>query len=352
MHVSVPADSGYRMPAEWEPQLGTWLSWPSESTGTDFVGHLQAPAEAAYRSIIDALLEYQDVFLNNGSLAREAGILHEISEEKRQRLHLLDITASEWCRDYGPTFLTRDDGQPGAVDWKFSAWGGKYGDVFEKDTLTASAMCESLNIDPSRIFSPIDVTLEGGAIEVNGAGTVLTTESCLLNPNRNPNVTKSDIENLLADYLGTVQVIWLNGTLEGDDTDGHIDTLARFASEDTVLVQGCDDPSDANFQVAEENLRRLRKARLPDHRSLRVIELPSPGRLTIEGIRMPASYANFLIANDCVLVPQYNVESDSTALRIIGDSFPGRETIAIDCSTIIWGRGALHCISQQIPMLQ
>ena len=336
------------MPAEWEPQKAMWLAWPSPDGG-DFLGSYKDNVASAYVAMIDALLGGQEVYLNNGSLAKESGKLDGIATEKLKRLHLLDIPSSEWCRDFGPTFLVNARQSLGAIDWKFSKWGGKYEDEFPNDADAAPRMCAEMELSKENIFTPPGITLEGGGIEVNGRGVALTTESCVLNPNRNPGATKESIEIILTDYVHADHVIWLNGTFENDDTDGHIDTLARFVSRDTVVVQTCDDTSDPNFAVARENVERLEAAVLPNGVPLKVQELPPVDRMELEGIRMPASYANFLIANNCVLVPQYGVKQDPDALAVIGGLFPGRNAVPIDCSGIIWGRGALHCISQQVP---
>ncbi|MGK0188959.1 MAG: agmatine deiminase [Verrucomicrobiales bacterium] len=348
MENETPRNRGYRMPAEWEPQQAIWLAWPSPDGG-DFLGEFEDNVATAYVTILDALLENQEVYLNNGPLAQATGRLQVLTAEERARLHLLDIPSSEWCRDFGPTFLVNAQHELAAIDWKFSKWGGKYeGDCLNDGDATLR-MCAHLNLTDDRIFTSPGITLEGGGIDVNGAGCVLTTESSLLNPNRNPEASKEDIEQLLSAFLAIDQVIWLNGTFENDDTDGHIDTLARFVSEDTVAVQTCNDPDDPNFAVAAENIRRLEDTTLKDGRPLTLVPLPSLDRFELNGIRMPASYANFLITNARVLIPQYGIQQDADAARIIGNLFPHRKAVPIDCSGIIWGRGALHCISQQVP---
>ena len=336
------------MPAEWTPQDATWLAWPSPDGG-DFLGTYEDSVASAYVAMIDALLEGQQVYLNNGPLAKASGRLDSISHEKLARLHLLDIPSSEWCRDFGPTFLLNDQRELGAIDWKFSKWGGKYEGELMNDADATLRMCAQADVTEDRIFTSPGITLEGGGIEVNGAGTAITTASSVLHPNRNPDASSEDIERLLSDFLGADHVIWLDGTFENDDTDGHIDTLARFVSEDTIAVQTCEDPDDPNFAVAVENVRRLSTAKLADGRPVNVVKLPAMDRMELEGIRMPASYSNFLIANHCVLVPQYGVRQDPDAVAVIASLFPDRAAVPIDCSSIIWGRGALHCISQQVP---
>ncbi|MCB1097278.1 MAG: agmatine deiminase family protein [Verrucomicrobiae bacterium] len=343
-----PREQGFHMPAEWAPQDATWLAWPSPDAG-DFLGIYEDSVAAAYIAMLDALLEGQKVYLNNGSLAKASGRLEAIAPEKLQRLHLLDIPSSEWCRDFGPTFLLNNQQELGAIDWKFSKWGGKYEGELMNDADATLRMCAQANVPDERIFTSPGLTLEGGGIEVNGAGTAMTTGTSVLHANRNPDAGKEDIEQLLSDFLGADHVIWLDGTFENDDTDGHIDTLARFVSEDTIAVQTCEDSDDPNFAVAQENVRRLSTAKLADGRAVNVVRLPSMDRMELAGIRMPASYANFLIANTCVLIPQYGLRQDPDAVAAIGSLFPDRKPIPIDCSGIIWGRGALHCISQQVP---
>lgn len=348
-HQKTPRELGFRLPAEWERQQAMWLAWPSPDGG-DFTGTYKESVESAYLAMLKTLLPSQDVFLNNGTLAKASGKLERLPPENLQRLHLLDIPSSEWCRDFGPTFLLGPEQQLGAINWKFSKWGGKYEGAMLNDGQATLRMCEELKLPADHIFTSSEITLEGGGIDVNGAGAVLTTESSLLNPNRNPNSSKEDIERQLESFLSIDQVIWLDGTFENDDTDGHIDTLARFVSTDTVVVQSCTSPEDPNSAVAAENIRRLEATKLADGRPIKMILLPAIDRVELEGIRMPASYANFLIANDCVLVPQYGVKQDNEAVAVIGRQFPTRKAVPIDCSGIIWGRGALHCISQQVPL--
>jgi agmatine deiminase len=340
-----PASLGYRCPAEWEPQRGVWLAWPAEDSD-DFSGIHREPVLDAYGELIETLLPSVPVYLNNGKLAATSDRITALRKNFGDRLRLLDIPSSEWCRDFGPTFLLDSNGNLGAVDWGFSVWGGKYGPTFSHD---ANATCRMAASVGACLFESSDgISLEGGAIDVNGAGAVLTTKCCLLHENRNSGLTQESAAQHLRDFLGVEQVIWLDGSLEGDDTDGHIDTMARFVAETSVVLQSFD-PDDTNHGVFEQNLERLRSARLSGNRHLHVTLLPSPGRIAIDGIRMPASYANFMITNNLVLVPAYGSDQDAQALEILQSCFPDRTGISIDCSHLIWGRGALHCISQQLP---
>jgi agmatine deiminase len=253
-----------------------------------------------------------------------------------------------WCRDHGPIFLVRNAGnkrERAIVDWGFNAWGGKY-PPFDLDDAVPQHVAKLRQLP---LFSP-GIIMEGGSIEVNGRGTVLTTEACLLNPNRNPQLSKPQIEQYLRDYLGVTNVLWLGEGIVGDDTDGHIDDVTRFVSPTTVVTAVEEDPSDENFALLQENLQRLRTLRDQDGSAFKVVELPMPGLVEYQGQRLPASYANFYIANQLVLVPTYRHKvNDRKALRILQDEFPDRRVVGVDSTELIWGLGSFHCISQQEP---
>jgi agmatine deiminase len=246
-------------------------------------------------------------------------------------------------RDHGPTFVTRA-GELAAIDWKYNAWGGKY-PPWENDDKVPDRLAEILGIAR---FSP-GIVLEGGSIDVNGRGTLLTTEACLLHPNRNPTLGRADIERLLRDYLGVRHVLWLGDGIAGDDTDGHIDDLARFVDAETVVTVVEHDPSDANHQPLAANLRRLREMTDQDGRALRVVTLPMPRPIFHEGTRVPASYANFYVGNAAVLVPTFGDAADSEALDTLRELFPGRRIVGINAVDLVWGLGAFHCVTQQQP---
>jgi agmatine deiminase len=231
------------------------------------------------------------------------------------------------------------------VDWDYNAWGGKY-PPFDLDDAIPRHVAALRDLP---LFSP-RMILEGGSIEVNGRGTLLTTTACLLNPNRNPHLNQAQIEKHLCDYLGVRQVIWLGEGIEGDDTDGHIDDLSRFLNPSTIATVVEEDPSDPNYPILRENLERLHQCRDPQGKSFRVVELPMPGRLEHEGQRLPASYANFYIANGLVLVPTFRQKNDRRALEILQREFPDRRVIGIDSTELIWGLGSFHCITQQEPV--
>jgi agmatine deiminase len=271
-------------------------------------------------------------------------------------------TNEPWCRDHGPIFLTRDDrwsrlaSEPmhrvwreGAsaplaiVDWDYNAWGNKY-PPFDLDEIVPTRIAKMLKLP---VFYP-DMILEGGSIDVNGAGTLLTTESCLLNRNRNPHLNRGEIEQRLRDYLNVREIFWLGDGIAGDDTDGHIDDLARFVSEHTVVTVVEEDRGDENYKPLQENLTRLREMTI-NNRKIDIISLPMPRKIVREGLRLPASYANFYIANSCVLVPTFADPADEPALSILRNLFPDRRVIGIDCRELIWGLGTFHCLTQQQP---
>jgi agmatine deiminase len=253
-------------------------------------------------------------------------------------------TNEPWCRDHGPIFLRRDrDPKLAVVDWDYNAWGNKY-PPFDLDEVVPTRVAEILSVP---VFYP-RMILEGGSIEVNGAGALLTTESCLLNKNRNPNLSRDEIQKRLRDYLGVSDILWLGDGIAGDDTDGHIDDLARFVSRRTVLTVVEEDRDDENYAPLRENLARLREMKIGKD-SIEVITLPMPKKIVRDGLRLPASYANFYIANTCVLVPTFADSADEVALSILRECFPTRRVVRIDCRELIWGLGTFHCLTQQQP---
>jgi len=338
-----PRKLGFFMPAEWEPHDATWLAWPHDS---ETFGNIPA-VEEAYLGIISALAPGEKVNLLVRDRAMEERVKTLVSvagiEPGPVSLFPFDY-ADVWFRDYGPTFVVdRGDRRLGMVAWEFNAWGGKYPGMI-RDTRVPSCLNSRLGL---LLFRP-GIVLEGGSIDVNGEGTVLTTEQCLLNPNRNGEFPKEEVEACLGEYLGASNVIWLEGGIEGDDTDGHIDDVARFVNPSTVVCALEDDAGDANSRVLRENERILRKARDQDGQPLTVIPLPMP-RPVGEGARLPASYLNFYIGNRVVLAPVFSDPNDERALRILADVFPGRRVLGIDCRALVEGMGAIHCITQQQP---
>ena len=258
-------------------------------------------------------------------------------------------TNDAWCRDHGAIILTHRDGRGAkaprlAIDWDYNAWGNKY-PPHDLDNLIPSRMADTLGI-PCRKGGMI---LEGGSIDSNGGGVLLTTEGCLLNPNRNPDLSRDQIETRLLEMLGVEKVLWLGDGIVGDDTDGHVDDLTRFVGPRTVVTAIEDDPSDANFAPLRENLRRLEAMTDLNGRSLEIVPIPMPPPVVYEGQRLPASYANFYIANTVVLLPTYNHPNDEIARSTLARFFPDREVIGLDCLDVIWGLGAFHCLTQQVP---
>jgi agmatine deiminase len=343
-----PAQLGYRMPAEWEPHLATWFTWPRPD-GISFPGKYE-PVPKVYAELIKNLIPGEEVHINvwDGEMEERARGLLAREGVSSPRIFFHHFPAYEpWCRDHGPIFLTRDQGgkrSRAIVDWVYNAWGGKY-PPFDLDDAVPQHIAKYRDLP---LFQP-GIVMEGGSIEVNGAGTVLTTEACLLNPNRNPDLSKEQIEQYLRDFLGASQILWLGEGIVGDDTDGHIDDLSRFVDPNTIVTVVEEDPADENYQILQENLARLRTLKNLRGEPFRIVELPMPGLLEFESQRLPASYANFYIANGIVLVPAYRDKNDAKALEILQRVCPGRQVVGIDSTELIWGLGSFHCISQQEP---
>ncbi|HJT46349.1 MAG TPA: agmatine deiminase family protein [Chthoniobacterales bacterium] len=341
-----PAELGYRMPAEWKPHSATWLSWPRRE-GISFPDSFDRVLPAL-REMVGALTESEPVCINvvNGAHEAEArAVLDRLPHQ--ECITYYEIPSNEpWCRDHGPIFLTRaDDAKLAIVDWDYNAWGNKY-PPFDLDEVVPTRVAELLKVP---VFYP-RMILEGGSIEVNGAGTLLTSESCLLNKNRNPDLTREQIEHRLRGFLGVTEILWLGDGIEGDDTDGHIDDLARFVSETKVVTVVEENSKDANYQPLQENLERLRRMKVSGRR-IDIVTLPMPKKIVREGTRLPASYANFYIANSVVLVPTFEDPSDKVALSLLQACFPNRRVVGIDCRELIWGLGTFHCLTQQQPAI-
>ncbi len=341
--TKTPSELGYRMPAEWEKHDAIWLSWPHDPvTFPDRVGKV----EGTYAQIIDAIHESENVnlFVKDGTMkARAADILNKKNIDLTKIAFHIHKYADVWFRDYGPVFLTNKKNLA-MVHWIFNAWGGKYEEL-AKDTKIPEIMNEKMKITR---FTP-GIVLEGGSIDVNGKGTLLTTGQCLLNKNRNPSLSKEQIEAYLKDYLGVTCIIWLKDGIMGDDTDGHIDDIARFVDPATVLCAYEEDEDDENHAPLKENYELLLNATDQSGNKLEAIKLPMPGRVGGPAGRLPASYANFYIGNKAVLVPVFGHENDKKALAIIQKAFPGRKAVGINCADLLHGLGTIHCISQQQP---
>jgi agmatine deiminase len=332
------------MPAEWEPHQATWLSWPHNR---DTWPVRLEPTQRAYARMIAALACSETVHLNVNDAAMAAHarvLLAEAGARGDIRLHHIP-TNDAWCRDHGAIFTTCAAApRLQALNWEYNAWGGKY-PPYDLDNAVPPQMAQVLGVP----CVAGGMVLEGGSIEVNGAGLLLTSEACLLNPNRNPHLSRAEIEQRLCAALGVQRVLWLADGIVGDDTDGHVDDTARFVAPDTVVAAVEDDPADANYAPLRENLARLHQMRDQHGRPLRVLTLPMPPAQYHQGERLPASYANFYIANSVVLLPTFDHPRDAQARAVLQQCFPGREVVGIDCRDIILGLGALHCLTQQVP---
>jgi len=345
MKSQTPASQGFAMPAEWEPHAATWMSWPHEGCRS-FPGSYERVIPT-FVKMAEALAASEIVRINVLDAAEEKTVRALLSKAPPERIECFHIATNEpWCRDHGAIFLTRKTApQLAALNFGFNAWGYKLS-PFEDDNEVPLKMGETLGIP---VFDRTDFILEGGSIDVNGAGVVLTTESCLLNPNRNPKLGRREIEAKLRESLGVQTVLWLGDGIEGDDTDGHVDDITRFVSETTVLTVVEEDENDPNFEPLRANLDRLHQTQLPCGEPLHVLNLPMPSRVVRDGIRLPASYANFYIANECVLLPVFGERNDAWAASVLGEVFPSRKIMPIDCRELIWGLGAFHCLTQQQP---
>jgi len=363
------------MPAEWEPHAASWLAWPHFRG--DWPGKFE-PIPWVYAEIIRNLSRHERVELIVKDAAAE-----KLARKTLKRAHALHenvrfhrwATNRVWTRDSGCSFVFEGQnphpvaqnetrmGHPGrkestggqlaAIKWRFNAW-AKYPN-WEHDEKIGSQMADATRVTEFRpMFGSARVVLEGGSIDVNGRGSLITTEECLLSrvQQRNPGMKKKDYEKIFAEYLGATNVIWLGSGIVGDDTHGHVDDITRFVSPDTVVTCVDADPTSENYDALRENIRRLRDATTEDGKPLATVDLPMPAAVYFEGRRLPASYANFYIANGIVLVPVFNDPNDRVALDILADIFPDREVVPIYCGDLIWGFGAIHCMTQQQPVAE
>ena len=339
-----------RFPAEWENQQGILLCFPHN--GNDWPGKYGAIQWALVEFIkkVTAVEEVVLVVADENLKEKVIGML-EIAEVNLKAVSfIIHKTNRSWMRDSGP-IIVKNGSKREALNFNFNGW-AKYKN-FQLDKFVPSKIAEALQLPLTQVtFNGKPVIVEGGAIETNGKGTLITSEECLMHPTiqvRNPNFTKADYEAVFKEYLGITNVIWLGNGIEGDDTHGHIDDLCRFVNENTVVTIVESDTKDSNYKPLQDNLKRLQNAKLEDGKPLKIIELPMPKRIVFEGLVLPASYANFLILNNCVLVPTFNDAKDRIALNILAECFPNREIIGINAIDLIWGFGTLHCLSQQIP---
>ncbi|MGZ0656464.1 agmatine deiminase family protein [Coraliomargarita sp. W4R53] len=344
--LKTPKELGYRFPAEWEPQAAIWFAWPvRRSLWPDCFDRVREQLAALY--VLAA--RYQTVRVLCASEEQETLRALMTSHGEISSIELFDYQSDDvWIRDFGPLFLINDRQRELCIaDWRYNAWGNKFPDQ-QKDDRASAWIADQLGI---RRFA-FDQVLEGGAVESNGAGHILTTEVVVLNPSRNGATTAAHVERQLTSGLGANEVLWLHDGLVGDDTDGHIDNLARFFKADGILIAEVADPEDANYPALTENIRRLQGFRTPAGEPFASVQLPLPAPITHEGEPLAASYLNFVVLNGAVLVPTYNQpKRDAEAIEIIGDCFPGREILGVNCSDIIKEGGALHCMSQHQPLV-
>ncbi|MEP6746251.1 MAG: agmatine deiminase family protein [Bacteroidota bacterium] len=347
-NLPTPKDLGYYFPAEFAPHVATWLSWPHKEASWPGKIDVIFPS---YAKFIKELALGEKVCINVKDEAMKAfaiGHLQTAAVDLNKVEFFFNPTNDAWCRDHGPAFLINPDAEQKKVivDWNYNAWGNKY-PPYDLDDVIPTLIAKEYNIP---VYHP-GIIMEGGSVEFNGKGTVMTSTACLLNKNRNPQLNQDQIEEYLRNYYGVEQVLWVDEGIVGDDTDGHIDDTVRFVNEDTVITVIEENKADENYDLLQKNLAQLKQMRLLNGRQLNIVELLMPEELIYEDQRLPCSYANFYIANQSVIVPTFRSNRDNKAMQIIQDCFPGRKVIGIDSTDIIWGLGSFHCLSQQEPFV-
>jgi agmatine deiminase len=335
----------FYFPAEWRPHTATWLSWPhKEESWPGKIGLIYP----RYCEFIKVLTEGELVRINVGDEQLKAFAKEQLltAGVDLSKVEFYDFPTNDaWCRDHGPAFLINPEtGEKAIVDWDYNAWGNKY-PPYDLDDVIPTKIAEHFNLP---VYHP-GIVMEGGSVDFNGKGTLITSTACLLNKNRNPHLNQEQIEGYLHNYYGVEQVLWVNEGIIGDDTDGHIDDTVRFVNEDTVVTVIEHNKDDENYALLQENLEMLKQMRLLNGKQLNIVELPMPEPIFYQGQRLPASYANFYIANKAVVVPTYRGKNDQPALDILQQCFPDRKVVGIDSTDIIWGLGSFHCLSQQEP---
>ena len=343
--MSTPKQSGFHFPAEWAKHTATWLSWPHKEASWPGKIDLIYPR---YCEFIKVISEGELVRINvrDEQMAAFAKEQLMAAGVDLKRIEFFEFETNDaWCRDHGPAFLINTETKEKAiVDWGYNAWGNKY-PPFDLDDVIPTKIGERFGLP---VYHP-GIVMEGGSVDFNGAGTLITSTACLLNENRNPHLNQQQIEEYLQNYYGVEQVLWVGEGIIGDDTDGHIDDTVRFVNEDTVVTVIEEDKNDANYQLLRDNLEMLKKMRLPNGKQLNIVELPMPREVIYEDQHLPASYANFYIANSAVIMPTFRCDRDAIALDILQGCFPDRKVVGIDSTDIIWGLGSFHCLSQQEP---
>ena len=340
------------MPPEWAPHLATYMAWPHNLQ--TWPGKFE-PVPPIFARMAAAIAHFEPVRIlvnDSDSIGTVRAMIREApapfgAAVRMDRVELIAIPTNDaWVRDYGPLFVNRKDGRAGqiALDWRFNSWGKKYG-ACDLDDAVPRRLGRHCGFD---VIEP-EIVLEGGSIDVNGTGALLTTESCLLNRNRNPNLRRDEIEEHLRVYLGVDQILWLGQGIAGDDTDGHIDDIARFTAANTIAAVVEEDPADVNYAPLRDNLQRLLAMRDAAGRSFRIETLPMPPPLYYDGARLPASYANFLIVNGGVIMPSFDCPADEPARTALARLFPGRHVVMVPSTDLVWGLGAIHCLTQQHP---
>lgn len=346
---SSPKQLGYRFPAEWERQAATWFSWPHN---LDTWPGKYEPIPNVFTGIVKTLAPYQHVNINvTDDAMREdvsARLLRANIDSSRFTLYKIP-TNDTWCRDHGPAFVVNPSSPDplAIIDWGYNAWGGKY-PPWDLDDIVPSRIAEMRKLP---VFYP-GIVMEGGSIDVNGEGCLLTSKSCLLNENRNPALTQTEIEEFLVDYYNVEKILWLGEGIVGDDTDGHVDDTARFVSASTIVAAIEKDPADENYPILRDNLSLLKSMTDEQRNHFRIVEIPMPSPLFYNNQRLPASYVNFLVANGIVMVPTFRDKNDAVAIEILQREFRDRVVVGIDCVDLALGLGTLHCISQQEPFVQ
>jgi len=342
-----PKSLGYHFPAEFAKHDAMWLSWPHKEES--WPGKIASiyPSYTEFIKIV-ALTEKVCINVVDEKMKNSAiKMLHLAGANMDQVQFFMHPTNDAWCRDHGPSFLiNKNTNSKAIIDWNINAWGGKY-PPYDLDDVIPTKIAQALQLP---LFNP-GIIMEGGSVDFNGAGAVLTSKCCLLNPNRNPHLNQDQIEQYLMDYYGVDQVLWVSEGIVGDDTDGHIDDTVRFVNEDTVVTVVEENVLSENYDLLQQNLKELKAMRLLNGKTLNVIELPMPADVIYEGQMLPASYANFYISNGHVIVPTYKCAQDDKAMQIIQSCFTDRKVVGIDSTDIIWGLGSFHCLSQQEPSL-
>lgn len=343
--IDYPAKDGFFFPAEWHPHTATWLSWPHKEES--WPGKI-ATIYPRYCEFIKALTEGELVRINVKDEQMAAFAKEQLMAvgADLSKVEFFDFPTNDaWCRDHGPAFLINNATKEKAiVDWNFNAWGDKY-PPFNLDDVIPIRISERFDLP---LYEP-GIIMEGGSVDFNGKGSILTTTACLLNKNRNPHLNQGQIEDYLRQFYGAEQILWLGDGIVGDDTDGHIDDITRFVTDDCVVTVVEENKNDDNYHILQENLKTLKTMRLLNGKQLDIIELPMPDAVVYDRQRLPASYANFYIGNAAVVVPTYRCKNDEKALEILQGCFPERKVIGIDSTDIIWGLGSFHCLSQQEP---